>query len=121
MDQAGLPRPLSPEESATIRVLLEHEDFPGRDELLGQIPTARVVGRCGCGCATVELAVDRSPAEEALQEPIPTEATVLDEDGGGIGGMLLFVKDGCLNQLEVYSYEDEPIKSLPSLDRLSIR
>jgi hypothetical protein len=116
-----LPRALTDEESALIRRLLEHRDFPGRDELLGQLPAARVVGRCGCGCATVELAVAKSPAEEAHQEPIPTEGTVLDEDEGEIGGVLLFAKDGCLNELELYSYEDEPIRSLPSPNRLIIR
>lgn len=121
MDRAELPRPLTPQEATTIRALLEHETFPGRDELLDQVPLARVVGRCGCGCATVELAVDRSPADAAVSHPIPTEATVLDEDGDGIGGMLLFASDGCLDQLEVYSYGDDSIRSLPPLDRLSIR
>ena len=121
MQSQELPRALTAEETALIRRLLEHRDFPGRDELLGQVPIARVIGRCSCGCATVELATDRSPADEAAQEPIPTEATVLDESEGGIGGVLLFAKDGCLDQLEVYSYEDKPIGSLPSPDRLIIR
>ncbi|HYG96614.1 MAG TPA: hypothetical protein VD741_05845 [Solirubrobacterales bacterium] len=117
----GLPRPLTAEESELIRVLLEHEDFPGRDGLLTQVPAARVIGRCGCGCATVELAVERGPAPDALQEPIPTEAMVLGEDGSEIGGVRLFAKGGCLNQLEIYSVDEDPIRSVPSPDRLSIR
>jgi len=104
-----------------IRKLLEHRDFPGRDELLDQVPAVRVVGRCDCGCATVDLAIDRSPAEEAVPKPIPTEAAVLDETEEEIGGVLLFAKDGCLNQLEVYSFEEEPIRHLPSPARLTIR
>ncbi|MDQ3725034.1 MAG: hypothetical protein M3335_03930 [Actinomycetota bacterium] len=113
-------RRLKPEETAVIRVLLDHADFAGRDELLEQVPGARVVGRCGCGCATVELAVDRAPAEDAPPYPIPNQATVLDEDGNPIGGVLLFVKDGCLAELEVYSFEDEPIRVFPGTDRLRL-
>ncbi|HKO39548.1 MAG TPA: hypothetical protein VJU14_14380 [Solirubrobacterales bacterium] len=51
----------------------------------------------------------------------PTEAAVLDETEGEIGGVLLFAKDGCLNQLEVYSFGEEPIRPLPSPARLIIR
>jgi hypothetical protein len=114
------PRPLKPEEVTVIRVLLDHADFDGRDELLEQIPAARVVGCCGCGCATVELAVDKAPADDAASYPVPNQATVLDEDGNLIGGVLLFVKDGCLAELEVYSFEDEPIGILPRPDRLRL-
>jgi hypothetical protein len=114
------PRSLKPEETAVIRVLLEHADFEGRDELLGQVAAARVVGRCGCGCATVVLAVDKEPADDAASYPIPNQATVLDEDGNLIGGVLLFVKDGCLAELEVYSFEEEPIRTLPQPDRLRL-
>jgi hypothetical protein len=121
MSRVELPRPLTPEESRTIRALLEHERFSGRDELLGQVSDARVIGRCGCGCATVALAVGRDPADDTPPQPIPAEGTVLDKDSDEIGGVLLFVKDGCLTELELYSYEDDPIRSLPPLDRLSIR
>jgi hypothetical protein len=114
------PRLLKPEESAVIRVLLDHADFDGRDELLEQVPAARVVGRCGCGCATVELAVDKAPADDAVSYPIPNQATVLDEDGNLIGGVLLFVKDGRLAELVVYSFEDEPIRVFPGADRLRL-
>jgi hypothetical protein len=114
------PRPLKLEETAVIRVLLDHAGFDGRDELLEQVPAARVVGRCGCGCATVELAVDKAPADDAVSYPIPNQATVLNEEGDMIGGVLLFVKGRCLAELEVYSFEDEPIRVFPGTDRLRL-
>ncbi|HEV2790364.1 MAG TPA: hypothetical protein VGV69_03595 [Solirubrobacterales bacterium] len=114
------PRPLQPEETAVIRVLLDHADFDGRAELLAQVPTAKVVGRCGCGCATVELAVDRAPADDAVPRPIPNQATIFDEVGDPIGGVLLFAKDGCLAELEVYSFGKEPIATLPRPERLML-
>jgi hypothetical protein len=35
-------------------------DFPGVEELRLQLPHARVVGNCECGCATVHLLVDHA-------------------------------------------------------------
>ncbi len=114
------PRPLKPEETAVIRALLDHADFDGRAELFEQLPVAEVVGRCGCGCATVDLAVGKEPAAGIEHQPIPNQATVLDEAGEPIGGVLLFVSDGFLSQLEVYSFDDEPIRTLPQPDRLRL-
>jgi hypothetical protein len=115
------PRPLTAGEAEIIQTLLQYEDFSGRDELLDQVSTAQVIGRCGCGCATVELEDGPTPASDSIPQPIPTEATILDESGDGIGGMLLFVNDGRLSELEVYSFGEHPIRTMPPVDRLSIR
>jgi hypothetical protein len=80
------PRPLRPEERAALLALLNHADFTGRDELLAQVDAVQVVGRCACGCATVDLAVDATPAAPSVFSPIPNEATVIGADGESIGG-----------------------------------
>jgi hypothetical protein len=116
----GLPRPLDQREAAVIRTLLDFADFDGRGELLSQVPAAMVTGSCSCGCATVELAVGKTPSDDAVSSPVPNQATVLDEAGEPIGGVLLFVRDECLAQLEVYSFEDEPIRTIPEVDRLRL-
>ena len=46
-------RPLSADEYALTRWLLAH-GLPGADAHPGALDRARVVGRCGCGCAREE-------------------------------------------------------------------
>jgi hypothetical protein len=120
MRAASAPRPLRPEESAALLALLNHADFDGRDSLLAQVDFARVVGYCGCGCATVDLAVDSAAPASSSGSPIPNEATVLGADGEPIGGVLVFVRDGYLTSLEVYDYGGVPISPFPPTSRLRL-
>jgi len=46
--------------------------------------------------------------------PVPAEGQVFDSAGNGLGGLLLFLQDGFLASLEVYS-NDEPLP-LPALE-----
>jgi hypothetical protein len=116
-----MKRPLSTDERSAIMALLEHADFDGRDALLAQVDDAHVVGGCGCGCAPVTLAVgSRIPADDTVAHPIPNEATVLDASGESVGGVLLFVRDGLLRELEVYDYAGTPIFPFPPLQRLRV-
>ena len=119
----NLPRPLDVSERRTLLTLLDHAGFRGRGELREQVDHARVVGVCDCGCATVDLEVDAAapPAPRDTPSPIPNEATVLGEDGGASGGVLVFVSDeGRLSMLEVYSYDVEPISEFPPPERLEL-
>ena len=114
-----LPRPLLPGEHRTLMTVLQQADFPGRDALLAQAETASVVGYCGCGCASVQLAVaDGLPTATRTPSPIPNEATVLDADGEAIGGILVFLTDGSLSLLEVYDYGDR-ISPFPPVEQLT--
>jgi hypothetical protein len=116
--RADLPRQLLPAERDALLALLDQEDFPGRDDLVAQFRSARVVGYCGCGCATVHLAVDGDgPRAQQTRGPIPAEATVLDSDGEAIGGVLVFLDEGCLSLLEIYSHDD-PISPFPPRKQL---
>jgi hypothetical protein len=104
-----------------LMAILTHADFDGRDALVAQAHSARVNSYCGCGCATVGLEVDRAtpPALQATS-PIPNEAAVLDADGEEVGGIIVFLDDGYLCGLEIYSWDD-PIAPFPGLHRLSLR
>ena len=116
-----LPRPLLPEERATLMAILTHADFDGRDALVTQALTARIDSYCGCGCATVGLEIDRTiPPALNAQSPIPNEAGVLDADGEEVGGIIVFLDDGYLSSLEIYSWDD-PIAPFPALHRLTLR
>jgi hypothetical protein len=106
-----------------LRALLNHADFPGRDELTVQAESATVIGYCPCPCATVALHVSRkAPRAVGTKSPIPNEATVLDADGEAIGVILAFADNGYLSALEIYDWTDpEGISPLPPLERLELR
>jgi hypothetical protein len=110
-------RSLSPEEARVLDALLE-PDWPGSKELRQQARVAEVVGKCGCGCATVEFAVDKTKAPQApAQNPAPIEGTVWNQDRSQVvGGILLFVPRGWLSSLEIYSVSDDTITVFPPLD-----
>jgi hypothetical protein len=94
-------------------------DFPGVIELRCQATSVRVVGKCSCGCATVDLEVDKEQCPPSnAGRPIPAEATVLDESGNPIGGVIVFLDEGYLSLLEIFSFVDKPIDVFPPLDRL---
>ena len=113
------PRPLNAAELAVLDLLLA-PDFPGVDALRRQLSHVRVVGRCPCGCATVDLDVERGscPPAPGRGRPIPSEAEVLTDAGAPLGGIIVFLKDGYLSTLEIYSVGPEPIRIWPQLDRL---
>ena len=50
-------QPLSSAETALIRWLLNNGS-PQAKEYLPQLERAHVVSRCGCGCASIDLAID---------------------------------------------------------------
>jgi len=75
MDASEFPRPLNKSERDALNYLLA-ADFPGVEELREQARVASVVGRCPCGCASVDFSVDREVTRRATSyEPVPVDAT----------------------------------------------
>ena len=99
MGELSLPRPLVPEEKALLEFLLS-ADFPGRDGLSAQVDHAEVVWECDCGCGTVNLSVREPVVSATAREPIPIEAHAEGLE------VLLFVRNGLLQSLEIVDYED---------------
>jgi hypothetical protein len=118
MPHTSEERSLNADEARVLDQLLSL-DFPGASELRLQQAHARVVGRCQCGCATVDLAVDISsaPPAQGVRSPIPAEAEVVGEGEQPPGGVIVFLKDGYLSGLEIYSY-GEPIRAWPAAGSL---
>ena len=90
-------------------------DAPGIDELRAQSATAGVVGRCTCGCATIDIAVDRSraPAAPFTRSPAIEARTELSEDPEKARELLLFVDDGWLAGVEIVYHGAEPPREFP--------
>jgi hypothetical protein len=68
------PRVLTDDEEGVLGALLA-VDVPGSKELRQQARHVRVVGRCDCGCATVDLEVLGGPAAPDADHQ-PGEASV---------------------------------------------
>ena len=102
----------------TLQALLSGSDSV-RAALRAQIPHARVVGRCGCGCATVDLAVDRGAVAAAPPHESPVVSATA-HIAPYAAGVLVFTEGGYLSGLEIYSVADEPIAEWPEARLLSV-
>lgn len=115
--RAKINRELTATESDLLAWVVEHSaDDP--HPFLTQIPNLRVVGRCSCGCPTIELALSRRPHPREIVAQLVAEADGNSPEGIPVG-VLVFAKDGVLSELEVYSRSGEGPFSLPSPDALS--
>ncbi|MFC7259584.1 hypothetical protein [Streptomyces lutosisoli] len=112
-----MAEPLPLEVAATLNALRTGSD-PLSSALRAQLPYAGVVRRCGCGCATVDVAVDQTavPPAPAHGNPAADAWYAEPEDAG----VMVFTKDGYLSLLEIYSASSEPISTWrepPSVER----
>lgn len=100
------PGPLSDNERALLDGFLAHE-FMGVDELREQAKHVTAKRGCECGCGTIEFVPDGAivPRSTAAN-PVPVDGMVHDTNGDEIGGLILFVRDGMLLSLEIYSHDD---------------
>lgn len=116
------PRAPDDRELAVLQFLVGH-DFPGADVLRTDVEVIRVRPSCGCGCASIALippGVDPRLGSETPAAPAPLDITVLPLDGRPSGGMILWVADGHLADLEVYSVEDHPALGMPDVRLLEV-
>jgi hypothetical protein len=113
------PSPLSDDERALLDAVLEH-DFPGVRELREQAQHVMAKKGCECGCGTIDLVPDGTPVHRSdAPNPVPVDGIVSSPDGEEVGGLILFVSDGMLQSLEIYSH-GEPLP-LPGLDQVTWR
>ena len=61
---------------------------------------------CSCGCGTIDLVVPADAPATGLPDGPAAEADLNDAAGEPVGGVLLFVRGGFVDRLEVYSYFD---------------
>lgn len=98
---------MTPAERAVLDELLGR-DFAGAAELRLQLADAMVEPSCKCGCGSIgfvfsdESAVPRSTAPN----PVPVTATILAGDGTEVGGLVVLLRDGLLDDADVYSFFD---------------
>jgi hypothetical protein len=114
----GYPRPLTNRERATLEFVLSVDDNRA-EPLRIQASAAIVESMCGCGCATINLRVDRSigtpsafgsPAINAFKKGLLDGVSDAEPYE-----LLLFLDDGWLASLELVWYGDKPIPDFPDI------
>ena len=112
------PRPLSDREAETLRFMLSPDD-PQLVPLREQAEVAVVEDMCPCGCATIDLAVDRERARPApgLHSAVVNAWTPQFDPSKGPHELILFLEHGWLSSLEVVYYTNDPPTEFPPIDR----
>ena len=108
-------RRLSPAEEAIVRWMLRNASRAGDlSKLEPSVTSLRVVGRCSCGCPSIDFV----PGGQAMGAQLVAEAQGVTSDGYVVG-VLLWVLNGAISALEFYDV-DEPARALPTVDSLVI-
>ncbi len=103
-----MDRALTAREAEILDFLLSAE-FPSVEALRAQRKVVRLVGRCDCGCATIDLSVqpEKAPqSDDRSWEPV-VEAQSRHDEGFPPYELLLFARDGWLSGLEIVVYEED--------------
>jgi hypothetical protein len=90
-------------------------DDPRIQPLREQAAAVQVIGMCPCGCATIDLEVDRTRARVATglaYDAVDSHSSEV-ADVERVRELILFVKDGWLSSLEVVYYGASPPRLLP--------
>jgi hypothetical protein len=112
-------RDLTPDERGVLDLLLTRR-FQGRDALAAQARMVQTTGpSCSCGCPSFELRPDTTLPPADVAERMPTDAHGTDQGGNPVG-VLLFVDDGYLSEVEVYSVDGSGFAGLPDASTLEL-
>jgi hypothetical protein len=115
----SFPRPLTQLEQSILAKLFSVE-APDREALRSQITEATVTGRCECGCASIELSVDRSLAEPASRTWRPFPVELAGRQGERPLEVILFVDDGWISYLELVWYDEPAPPEFPPAESFEV-
>jgi len=110
-------RPLSEDECSLLIWLVENGN-PEARAYMPQLETVRVVGRCRCGCPSIDLAVGDAKEATTGASHILADYIGTTPEGWQVG-VQLHARDGKLSELEVYNLsEHEGAYPLPTIASL---
>jgi hypothetical protein len=106
-------RSASADEAAIVSWMLQNASRAGDlSDLEPSLIGLRVVGRCSCGCPSVDFVVG---GQDPTASPV-ANAHGITEDGVDVG-LILWERDGQVSALEVYEV-DGPVRALPRVESL---
>jgi hypothetical protein len=103
-------RPPTNNERAFLDTLLSHQ-FEGVEALRSQWRHTHVESSCDCGCGSIGFVFepDFEPTRSTASSPLPVEGEVVDADGDVVGGIIVLVRDGLLDDVDVHAYGQAPM------------
>jgi hypothetical protein len=104
-------RPLTDTERTALDFMLAAE-IPGAETLREQSRTARVDGRCNCGCPTINIEVEQGTPRINAMPGDHVVATAVSRNPG-YTHLMLWVTDGYLSGLEL-AWLDGPPEEFPA-------
>lgn len=109
------------DERAFVDAVLSHP-FDGVEALRDQWAHALVEPSCECGCGSIGFVFDRDfqPTRSAARNPLPVEADVLGADGEVVGGVIVLVRDGVLDDIDVHAFGEMPLP-FPAMASVRLR
>ena len=110
-------RPLTADEYALIKFMLEHADEPAAS-FVTQLDRARVTPwRCPCGCASFNIEVEGMPEPTGGMTPL---ADFTFGSNANPCGIFPYARNGVLAGVEVVGYGIDAPKMLPTIGSLQI-
>jgi hypothetical protein len=103
-------RPPTADERAFLDTVLRHS-FDGVEALRSQWEHALVEPSCQCGCGSIGFVfndlIEVMPS--TAPSPLPVEGEILDTNGEAVGGIIVLVRDGVLDDVDVHAFGDRPL------------
>jgi hypothetical protein len=116
LSKIEVDRPLTFDELAVVRWLLEHGDGDN-SEFLEQLNQARVICLCGCGCASIDFSIGGKRPQNFVMNT--RSDYQWHNHQGHLFGAFVFVQDGLLAGLDLWSIDGQSTPDvLPPLNRL---
>ena len=114
----SVDRALSSEETALVGWLLENGNESSR-RVLPQLHRARVSSLCGCGCASIDFAIQGAPEPADAHGMEVVSDYWWRTDGGNRCGAFVFLRGGLLAGLDLWSIDGvETPGVLPRVNQL---
>ena len=107
MNSDRVTRELTEVERDVLDAMLSLE-FDGVAELREQAQTAQAWRSCECGCGSIGLTVDPTAPRSSVESGVVPVDAAFNDGCGDAGGLILFVRDGRLYELEVWCVGDDP-------------
>ena len=107
-------RPPTDNERAFLDAVLGYS-FDGVEALRNQWAHALVEPSCSCGCGSIGFVFDAEfeAAPSTACNPLPVEGEILDASDEAVGGIIVLLRDGVLDDVDVHSFGHEPLAFPP--------
>ena len=103
------PRPLSTDEKALVRWMIQNGDDPD-SRYLEELDKAVVIGGCDCGCESIDFQIGESPPDYSKTMDVISDWIYKGVGEDEVFGAYIFTHGGHLSGLDLSTYSGPPAK-----------